>query len=67
VNERFIDLETRIAFMEEAIDGLNRALANQQKDMAKMAGDISRLGALIRELNPSPVDSLGREPPPPHY
>ncbi|MBU0499724.1 MAG: SlyX family protein [Gammaproteobacteria bacterium] len=64
MDERLIDIESRIAFLEVAIDALSESFVEHQKAMIKMAGEVSRMSTLIRELNLSPVEL---EPPPPHY
>ena len=68
-DERIIDLQTRLAFQEDHIDGMNRVIARQQKDLDTLQKEIIQLKELIEELRESGVanaDSIQHEVPP-HY
>lgn len=67
MDERWIDLETRMAYQEVAIHDLGLELVEQRKAMERLAGEVARLGALIREMGSSPLGGNDPEPPPPHY
>lgn len=62
--ERLIELETKLAFQEQAIERLQQASREQQKQ-------IDRLQTLCERLRgkaaAGPEDDLSNEPPPPHY
>ena len=66
-NERLIDLETRIAFIERSLtemsDALADARAESMRDRARLDRALFDLGELRGMM---PVDSQ-EEPPPPHY
>lgn len=66
MEERLIDLETRLAFQEDAIQELNTVVADQQRLITTLRLELDGLKARLRELTPSPIDG-GAEPPPPHY
>jgi SlyX protein len=63
---RLIELETRLAFQDEAIDGLNRSLVEQQKAMDRMSLELERLHDRLKAMTPSPLDADEPEVPP-HY
>ncbi len=67
MEERFVDLETRLAFQEEAIDTLNRTLAAQQQVMAALGDQVAELSRTLRQLAGSPVAAGSADEPPPHY
>lgn len=66
MNERIVELETRLAFQDEAIDGLNQALLAQQRQLDQMALELERLKDRLKTITPSPLDSDAPELPP-HY
>ncbi len=64
---RLVELETRIAFQEHALNEVSEALAEARNESARNArlldavlGDLRKVRG---ELQADPVD----EPPPPHY
>lgn len=65
--QRIVDLETRVAFQEEAIHELNRTVASQRNEINALRRDIEALRGQLRELAAPGVDTAGDEPPPPHY
>ena len=67
MQEKLIDLESRIAFQEESIDTLSRTISDQQKQIDHLSLEIVRLLDLLEDLTPSPPESSEQEPPPPHY
>jgi len=63
-----VELETRIAFQDDAIEQLNRTVAGQQKEIDRLREELARLAAQMRSLAGSPVTlAQAEEPPPPHY
>ena len=67
MEERLIDLESRLAFQDEAIEHLTATLLGQEKAMAELRAEVERLKQLVVQLAPSQVGERGDEPPPPHY
>ncbi len=67
MEQRLIELETRIAFQEEALQALNAVIARQQQEMEHLSREIAALRALVHALAPALVASHGEETPPPHY
>ena len=67
LTERFVTLETRIAFQDQAIEELNAALAEHFKELEALKRDLHNLGSQLRDVESHPALSPGVEPPPPHY
>ena len=68
-DEKIIDLQTRLAFLEDSIDAMNRVIARQQQEVDKLQNEIITLKELIEELrenNVASTDELQHEVPP-HY
>lgn len=68
-DERIIELETRITFLEDTVDGLNNELSelSQQFQLAKSA--LQNMNAKIEQFQSgqSDINNSADEPPPPHY
>ncbi|EGV52874.1 SlyX [Candidatus Endoriftia persephone str. Guaymas] len=67
MDEALIDLQTRVAFQEESIQALNRALLDQQQVINALQAELETVHQRLRALTPSPLESDAVEPPPPHY
>jgi SlyX protein len=72
LEQRLIDLETRIAFQEHALGELSDALAAARDEEARTALLLHRTLEEVRQLrmalSTSPVSGdAAQEPPPPHY
>ncbi|MEO5342599.1 MAG: SlyX family protein [Gammaproteobacteria bacterium SHHR-1] len=66
MNDQLIELETRLAFQDEAIDGLNQAVLNQQRQIERLAEQVEQLKDRLKAISPSPLGADGPERPP-HY
>ena len=72
LDRRLIDLETRLAFQEQALAELSDALAASRDEEARTALLLHRALEELRQLratlstNPFSADPA-QEPPPPHY
>lgn len=67
MEERFISLETRHAFLEETVNDLNKVVYDQQKQIDKLTMAIISLEEKFKDLSPSNVMDSKDETPPPHY
>jgi SlyX protein len=67
MNDRIIDLESRVAFQEEAIHTLSETLIEQQRTIDSLSRTLEMLGERLQALEPTPLQSGENEPPPPHY
>lgn len=68
IDERIMELESRVAFQEDALDKLSDVIANQDQEIIKLKEVIKILHKQLNQLEYSnenaapPVDQ-----PPPHY
>jgi SlyX protein len=67
MEERLIELETRMAFQDNTLQTLNSVILRQQKEIDALRHEIEVLKTQIRTLAPSLVASSAEETPPPHY
>ena len=67
MDDRFIDIETRLAHQEHTIAELNEAVTAQQAQIARLESRLEALATRLRSL----LDSLPADAPrnerPPHY
>jgi SlyX protein len=63
------DLESQIAFLENTVSGLDKAMASQQQQILELQnqlrmlhGEIKSQSARLDEVDSAPIDA-----PPPHY
>ncbi|MEW8189605.1 MAG: SlyX family protein [Candidatus Thiodiazotropha endolucinida] len=67
MNDRIIDLESRMAFQEQAIHTLSETLIEQQRTIDSLNRTVETLRQRLQALDPSPLQPGENEPPPPHY
>lgn len=72
LEERLVDLETRLAFQEQALQELSDALAASRSEESRNALLLHRALEDLRQLRSalaaSPITGdAASEPPPPHY
>ncbi len=65
MNDRFENLETKLAFQEDLIQKLDDALGSQQQQIIEMQNQITRVVEHLKSMENSLPDEP--EPPPPHY
>jgi SlyX protein len=64
---RIDTLETRVAFQDETIEDLNKAIVEQWKKIEVMTRQLARIEDRV-EVGEQRADLAGLpEPPPPHY
>jgi SlyX protein len=72
LEQRLVDLETRVAFQEQALSELSDALAAARGEEARNGLAMHRILEELRQMrtamasNPFSADP-SQEPPPPHY
>ncbi len=67
LEHRVVELETRLAFQEQAMAELSDALAEARRESARNS---DRIRQMLDEMKQSSGDSFADhalEPPPPHY
>ena len=66
MNDRLMELETRVAFQEDTILKLQESVAEQEQLLYRLSKEMEAIRRHLIESGPSPDDS-DEEPPPPHY
>ena len=67
MENRLVELETRLAFQDETLQTLNIELGRQQQEIALLTLEIATLKAHLRSLTPDPGAGPAQDPLPPHY
>ncbi|MET0118311.1 MAG: SlyX family protein [Sedimenticola sp.] len=67
MNEELIDLQTRVAFQDDAIQELTLTVTRQQNQISELHTALQQLRQQLKNLTPSQVASADEETPPPHY
>lgn len=67
MDERIIELETKLAYQEAALHSMSDEMATQQKLIDSLLVDIQQLKKEVRANQSSPMRKLSEETPPPHY
>ena len=65
-SHRFVELETRLAFQEHALQELSDNVARQQAEIDRLTRALKETQERLRGVS-APVEELSKEPPPPHY
>ncbi len=66
-HERVVELETRLAFLEQTVDDLSDIITEQQQRMALLEGALKHLNSKIDQAGGGGIKPLEDETPPPHY
>ena len=66
MENRLIELETRLAFQDDALQALNAALVRQAQEIAVLIREVEALKSQLRTLAAAAA-SHEHETPPPHY
>ena len=64
---RLEKLETTVAYQEQAIEDLNKAILAQAAEITQLKRLTANLGERLRDLADNPALVEPPEPPPPHY
>ncbi|KAF1700669.1 SlyX family protein [Pseudoxanthomonas suwonensis] len=67
LEQRLVELETRLAFQEQALTELSQALAEARLERARTDALLQAVLADLRGLRGTLYADPGSEPPPPHY
>lgn len=62
-----IEVETKLAFQEHALQELNAVVIRQQQQIDALVSEVKSLKERLRAVATSPVGALEDEKPPPHY
>ena len=66
MEERLIELETRMTFQEGTLADLNDVIIEQRGLIEALQREVMVLRERMKALSASPIEG-GAEPPPPHY
>ena len=67
MENRIIELESKLVFQDETIDELNHVITDQQHQLDQLREEIRLLALRIASVAESNNTSEEKEPPPPHY
>jgi SlyX protein len=67
LDERMVELETRLAFQEQALAELSDALAEARLELSRNDALLRRALAELHASRPGVTGDPADEPPPPHY
>jgi SlyX protein len=67
LDQRLVELETRLAFQEHALQELSEALAESRRERARSDALLEAVLADLRGLRGALYADPASEPPPPHY
>lgn len=67
MNEKIIELQTKLAFQENTILELNQTVTNLQSEIILINKRIQLLHEQLQQLQPSNIATQSEETPPPHY
>jgi SlyX protein len=67
MEDKIVDLETKLAFQDETINELNDVITDQQNQLDELREEIRLLNLRIVSIAESTPNSNEVEPPPPHY
>lgn len=67
LEQRLVELETRLAFQEHALGELSEALADARAEGNRTAALLSSMLSDLRKVRTELYADAADEPPPPHY
>ncbi|MCW8901526.1 MAG: SlyX family protein [Gammaproteobacteria bacterium] len=67
MENKIIDLESKLAFQDQAIHELNEVITDQQQQLDRLREEIRLLNLRIASVAENSGVSEEKEPPPPHY
>ncbi len=65
--QRFIDLETRLAHQDHLLNELNDAVTRQQEEITRLETLCRSLVDRVRSIGEALPDAVGGDERPPHY
>lgn len=64
---KIIDLETRIAFLEDTVDDLNKLVYQQTKDIAQYQEALKNMSQHMKQVQSDIEEFKPQDEVPPHY
>ncbi|MCP8937939.1 SlyX family protein [Alsobacter sp. SYSU M60028] len=65
--DRLDDIETRLAYQDQAMEDLNAAVTAQWTAIEDLTRRLAMLTDRLQAVEDRPASDPGDEPPPPHY
>ncbi|MFL0810681.1 MAG: SlyX family protein [Agarilytica sp.] len=65
--EKVIELESRLAFQEDMLEGLNKHIASQENEIIVLHRQLQHLNSKIKSLENAVGEADDENVPPPHY
>ena len=65
--ERFIELEIKLAYQEDTVKALNDVVCRQQDSIDRLEHTCSQLVQRLREVTQNPMAEPSDQEKPPHY
>jgi SlyX protein len=67
LDNRIIELETKVSYQDHIIQELNEAVTGQQQQIDAMEKHLKQMSEHMKAINPSDPARPEEEAPPPHY
>ena len=67
LENRIIELETKVSYQDHTIQELNEVVIRQQQQIDELEKNVNKLSAHLKAQNPSDLARPEEEAPPPHY
>ncbi|PHM28848.1 SlyX family protein [Xenorhabdus budapestensis] len=67
IEQRFEQLETKLAYQEVTIEALNQEVRKQQVEIDKLKEHLKLMAERLKAHQSSIIAPLSEETPPPHY
>lgn len=67
LENRIIELETKVSYQDHTIQELNEVVIRQQQQIDQLEKNVNQLSGHLKALNPSDLARPEEETPPPHY
>ena len=67
MENKIIDLQSKLAFQDETINDLNEVITDQQNQLDQLREDVRLLNLRIASVAEASNVADEKEPPPPHY
>ena len=67
MENKIIDLQSKLAFQDETINELNEVITDQQNQLDQLREEIRLLSLRIASVAEASNTTEEKEPPPPHY
>ena len=67
LENRIIELETKISYQDHTVQELNEVVTEQQRQIDQLEKNVNKLSEHLKAQNPSDLARPEEEAPPPHY